>query len=158
MSSVPAAVAYPAVGSPILGPACCSAGSSVSDWRVDDAGTPSAMSDLGLGPDATVTCERCAAQNDRDRRRCRSCGAPLDVSAAAETERSDLELGEAQRALDAEGHDARFDVASDGRVRCPICATLFVPDESVIDELYEACDTPTGRDDVVVLGCALSEV
>jgi hypothetical protein len=109
------------------------------------------MSDLGLGPDATITCERCAAKNDRDQRRCSSCGAPLDVS-TTESERGDLELGEAQRALDAEGHETRFGVASDGRVRCPVCAALFVPDESVIDELYEARDTPTGRDGIVVLG------
>jgi uncharacterized C2H2 Zn-finger protein len=110
------------------------------------------MSDLGLGPDATVTCERCAAQNDRNRLWCSSCGAPLDVSITAETERGDLELGEAQRALDAEGHETRFGLATDGRVRCPVCAALFVPDESVIDELYEARDTPTGRDGIVVLG------
>jgi hypothetical protein len=110
------------------------------------------MSDLGLGPDATVTCGRCGAQNDREQSRCWSCGTPIDPSAPAETERGDLELGEAQRALDAEGHEARFHVASDGRVRCPVCAALFVPDESVIDELYEARDTPSGRDDIVVLG------
>lgn len=110
------------------------------------------MSDLGLGPDATVTCGQCGAQNDRDRTRCWSCGAPLDASAPAETERGDLELGEARRALTAEGYETDFDVASDGRVRCPVCAALFVPDERAIDEIYEARDTPTSRDEIVVLG------